>query len=182
MRSSSQHQSGFTLIEVLIAFVIIAIGLTGLAALQISTMNNQFEAYQRALVTSLVDDMATRIRSNPVAAVAGEYTAATGYGLEDPLPDCSAETGAARDLCEWSSLIAGVAVTEAGENRAAPLNAQGCIEAGSASGSGETVIRVTVVWQGIVSSAAPSERLSCGINEFGAEGYRRAIFRDVAVR
>jgi type IV pilus assembly protein PilV len=51
-------QSGFTLIEVLVTFVVIALGLLGFGAMQVSTMNGSFEAYQRALVTSMVEDMA----------------------------------------------------------------------------------------------------------------------------
>ena len=57
-------QTGFTLIEVLVTLLIIAIGLLGLGALQVNTMNDQFEANQRAYATSLVDDMASRIRAN----------------------------------------------------------------------------------------------------------------------
>ena len=62
---------GFTLIEVLVTLVIIAIGLLGLGALQLNTMNNSFDTYQRALVGSIVDDMAARIRMNSQAARAG---------------------------------------------------------------------------------------------------------------
>jgi len=51
-------QTGFTLIEVLVTFLVTTIGLLGLAALQVNTINNGFEAQQRALVTALVDDMA----------------------------------------------------------------------------------------------------------------------------
>ncbi|NDH41803.1 MAG: type IV pilus modification protein PilV, partial [Gammaproteobacteria bacterium] len=62
-------QTGFTLIEVLVTFLLTAIGLLGLASLQVNTINNGFEAQQRALVTTLVDDMAERVRMNPVGAL-----------------------------------------------------------------------------------------------------------------
>ncbi len=39
---------GFTLIEVLVTIVILAVGLLGLALLQTTSLNNQLEAYQRA--------------------------------------------------------------------------------------------------------------------------------------
>ena len=71
--NSRSSQRGFTLIEVLVTFLIVAIGLLGLGALQVNTMNNSFETYQRALVASIVEDMAARIRMNANAAVAGEY-------------------------------------------------------------------------------------------------------------
>ena len=68
---------GFTLIEVLVAFLIITIGLLGLGAMQVNTMNDQFEANQRAYATWLVDDMASRIRANAPDAVAGAYYGTT---------------------------------------------------------------------------------------------------------
>ena len=64
---------GFTLIEVLVTFLITTVGLLGLAALQVNTMNDQFEAIQRAQITAMVDDMAARIRMNPAAAGSGAY-------------------------------------------------------------------------------------------------------------
>ena len=53
MKPRRRH-AGFTLIEVLVTFVIIAIGLLGLGALQVNTMNNSFDTHQRALVASMV--------------------------------------------------------------------------------------------------------------------------------
>jgi type IV pilus assembly protein PilV len=182
MTSLPGNTQGFTLIEVLVTFVIIAIGLLGLAALQVNTMNGQFEAYQRSMVTALVDDMAARIRVNPTDAKAGSYTAQSGayYGLQSTSTDCSALAAAARDLCDWNAAIAGASTQSGGTNVGAPLGARGCIELGPASGSGETVLRVSVAWQGISPSVAPA--IDCGENAFGDESYRRVVFRDVAVR
>ena len=39
----NKQKAGFTLIEVLLTIVIIAIGLLGLAGLQVATVNNQFD-------------------------------------------------------------------------------------------------------------------------------------------
>ena len=179
-------QRGFTLIEVLVTFVIIAIGLLGLGALQINTMNNSFETYQRALVASIVDDMAARIRTNASAAFAGEYF------LGKPASAvCSDMTGSTRDLCEWHRQIEGnSAVVDTGavnseggaimRNVGAPLGARGCIEPLSTSSSGEVWIRVSVAWVGVTPQAETP--LACGADEMGDESYRRVVFRDVAVR
>lgn len=174
-------QSGFTLIEVLITFLIIAIGLLGLAGLQVNTMNSQFEAYQRVQITYLLDDMSDRIRVNPSQVATYTQTVSEDYGLQSTASLCSTATGATRDLCEWNQLIAGVAVVDAdGRKVGAPLNARGCIESVAGSGGGELVVRVTVAWQGIERSAAPS--VACGKDQYGDEGFRRALFRDVIIR
>ena len=116
--AAQPKEQGFTLVEVLVTFLIISIGLLGLAALQTSTMNEQFEAQQRIQLTPMLDDMAARIRNNPKPATLGLYTVAqtSEFGLLEQ-SNCSLMTSsteanspediAARDLCEWNNLLAG---------------------------------------------------------------------------
>ena len=56
--------TGFTLIEVLIAMLVLAVGLLGLAALQASSLRNAQSAYNRSLATELAYDLADRMRAN----------------------------------------------------------------------------------------------------------------------
>jgi len=56
--------TGFTLIEVLIAMLVLAFGLLGLAGLQATSLKNNQSAYNRSQATQLAYDMADRIRSN----------------------------------------------------------------------------------------------------------------------
>lgn len=181
MRRGFKHCAGFTLIEVLVTFLIIGIGLLGLAALQTSTVNEQFEAYQRVQVTSILDDMSQRIRANPASAKAGAYTGevTTPYG-QQPLAICSGTPGASRDLCEWNRIVAGAAATDG--LTAQPLRAGGCIDMVTLSGpNGETTIRVAVAWQGMTASIVPGD--DCGIGDYGEnDGFRRVAFRDVVIR
>jgi len=193
MLVTSTQQAGFTLIEVLVTFLIVAIGLLGLGALQVNTMNNSFETYQRALVGSIVEDMAARIRMNPNAAMAGEYfleppdEETCKPVITSPEPTFASQ----RDLCEWHAQIKGSSATVAGDasgnesdpparNVGAPLGARGCIDRLSTSGSGELWIRVSVAWIGITPQS--ETELSCGQSEMGDESFRRVVFRDVAVR
>ena len=176
LMNSMTGAAGFTLIEVLVTFLIIAIGLLGLGALQVNTMNDQFEANQRAYATWLVDDMASRIRSNTADAVAGAYFGTTN------VTDCRAADNSTvvRDLCLWNALLNGDhAKTAAGTAVGSALDAVGCIEAGGSIANG-TVIRVTVAWQGTKASVPPA--VGCGSDTFGDEAFRRAVFRDVILR
>ena len=147
--SGKRSQTGFTLIEVLVTFLLTAIGLLGLAALQVSTINNGFEAHQRALVTALVDDMAERVRMNPVGALENYQT----FDPETPCPslDVNAEVlsnqvRAGLDKCQWAAMLQGVSVREkATDTRGlgAPIGAMGCLDT-SARAGGEIWVRVAV--------------------------------------
>ena len=189
--AAQPKEQGFTLIEVLVTFLIISIGLLGLAALQTSTMNEQFEAQQRIQLTPMLDDMAARIRNNPKPATLGLYTVAqtSEFGLLEQ-SNCSLMTSsteanspediAARDLCEWNNLLAGAAARAAAIAVGAPEGTRGCIAPLSTSTAGTTKIRVSVAWQGIVKSVPPA--VGCGRGDFGPDEYRRAMYRDVVVQ
>lgn len=61
---SHQRQSGSTLIEVMVAIVVMAIGLLGLASLQVNAMKFQKSASQRSEASQAASDLADRIRAN----------------------------------------------------------------------------------------------------------------------
>ena len=56
--------SGFTLIEVLVALVIVALGMLGNAMLQLQGMKNSNDAYLRSQIGLFAYDIADRIRAN----------------------------------------------------------------------------------------------------------------------
>ncbi len=60
--------TGFTLLEVLVTIVIVALGLLGLGALHVRAMRDTTSAYLRSEATILTQDMADRIRANPLCA------------------------------------------------------------------------------------------------------------------
>ncbi|MGZ8174784.1 MULTISPECIES: type IV pilus modification protein PilV [Methylobacter] len=100
--------SGFTLIEVLIAMLVLAVGLLGLAGLQATSLKNNQSAYNRSQATQLAYDLADRIRAN----VAGKanYTAvlpSSATAKENCLTTtgCSPADLAENDLFEWNSAV-----------------------------------------------------------------------------
>lgn len=106
---SRNAQSGFTLIEVLVSALILAIGLVGVAGLQAMSLKNNQSAYMRSQATALAYDLADRMRTNVAAANAGAYapgksavqsgcTTATG---------CTAQQLAQNDMAEWQAALDG---------------------------------------------------------------------------
>jgi type IV pilus assembly protein PilV len=61
LQTSRQHQNGFTLLEVLIAAVVLSVGLLGAAALQIKGLQSAHSAYQRTIASIIATDAAERL-------------------------------------------------------------------------------------------------------------------------
>lgn len=61
---SKHYSRGMSLLEVLIAAVIVAIGLLGIAALQIRSLQSSTNAQYRAIATDIAWAMADRMRAN----------------------------------------------------------------------------------------------------------------------
>ncbi len=100
-------QNGLTLIETLVALVVLSVGLLGVVALQVHGLSAGRTANYRSLAANLAADMAERIRSNPLGldAYAGpgsnnRCTADAGDALE-----CTPEQMAAHDVFLWDRAI-----------------------------------------------------------------------------
>lgn len=74
----SQKQNGFTLLEVLVAIIVLSVGLLGLAGLMATSMRNNHSAYQRTQATWLAYDVIDRMRVNRADAVKNDYDVAMG--------------------------------------------------------------------------------------------------------
>ncbi len=74
---------GFSLIEVLVALLVLAIGLLGLAALQAQGLRFNHDAYVRTQATHIAYDIVDRMRANSANAAA--YTAPDTGAACDPL-------------------------------------------------------------------------------------------------
>lgn len=162
--SGYRHARGFTMLEVLIALVILAFGLLSLARVQSRAAVTEMEARQRTQAMALVQDMVDRINLNrkQAAAYVGEHGA---YAVET----CAGEeTQAARDLCEWRDLLAGTMTMDGTRLTGAPIAARGCI-----LNPEPNVYVVAVAWQGLIETGvSPSP---CGSGEFESEAARRAF-------
>lgn len=105
-RACWRAQHGFTLIEILVAMVVISLGLLGLAGLQVASLNNNQIAYHRSIASQQADDMADRIRANIDAVRAGNFdnpTATADPGCLDS--DCSTSEMAESNFALWNTNI-----------------------------------------------------------------------------
>jgi len=173
MKISRYKQNGFVLLEVLISMVILALGLLGLAGLQLGVQNTETDSYQRAQAILLTEDMADMLSSNRVNAASYVTGTATPVGTGDSQPaNCTGLTGVQNDLCTWSNMLKGTSetISSSGVNVGAMTDARGCIE--YVSGNPD-VYRVTVAWQGMTQLSPPA--LLCGQNLYGNDNARRAI-------
>ncbi len=71
--TTQDAQTGFTLIEALIALVVIAIGLLGLASLQALGVNNSYVSHLRSIATIHTENMAEMMRVNITGVNANHY-------------------------------------------------------------------------------------------------------------
>jgi len=100
--------SGFSLVELLVAITVLAIGLLGLAALQIAGMRVNQSAYYRSIATQLAYDIADRMRANAAGVTDGVYNNGTpGSSLTQcETSSCTADVLAGYDLMRWNSALA----------------------------------------------------------------------------
>lgn len=111
-RHITSNQAGFTLVEVMIAMVVFAIGLLGLAGLQATSLMNEHASYTRSQAVLLAYEMADRMRANPDGGTAYETATTeteadiTGYSstLCTANP-CTPANMAIYDLGSWKAAL-----------------------------------------------------------------------------
>lgn len=101
-------QPGFSLVESMVALLVISVGMLGIAALTTRSLGAGRSAQFRAQAVSLAADMADRIRANRL----GRFGIAEAGGVDDCNPELAGHAGcvpaavAARDVSEWTRNVA----------------------------------------------------------------------------
>ncbi len=98
------RQAGFSLVEVLIALVIMSIGMLGIAGLYVQGMQAGRTSMFRHQAVILAGDIADRIRANPTAGIAYNHLAAAA-GTDNSCVSggiaCTPAQMAANDIFIW---------------------------------------------------------------------------------
>jgi type IV pilus assembly protein PilV len=68
--SRPRRSAGFSLVEALVALVVLSIGMLGIAALYVESLRSGRTALLRTQAVTLAGDMADRIRANPTGRLA----------------------------------------------------------------------------------------------------------------
>lgn len=106
LQAAFPQSRGLTLVEILIALLVLSIGLLGLAGLQTLSLQFNTSAYQRTQATALAYEMADRMRANRSGALAGAYDTALG-APQDCDPGVQADvTPGAGEVEVWLNKLA----------------------------------------------------------------------------
>lgn len=187
---------GFTMVEVLVAILITAFGLLGLAGLMSKMQQAETEGFDRSQAIALLWDMSDRVYAAmpTTAAAAGAYAGGTtagstttlGTGSSGYTSPCTG-TGAARDLCEWNFALQGAAETRGTTKVGAMTGARGCVTLVTPPNTAAGIctpatFRISVVWQGLMDTADQTGNANtCGQGQFGAETRRRIVSEMITI-
>lgn len=120
--SAKLRNQGFTLVEVMVAVVILAIGLLGMATLMMGSLQSSESAYSRSQATLMAYDILDRMRANKVQSGDPSQSFRVTHASEvnddyqlNSIDDCPAEdagdpntTGAQKaeaDLGQWCAQL-----------------------------------------------------------------------------
>ncbi len=124
---------GFTLIEVLVALLVMSIGLLGLAALQATSLKTNHGAYNRGQAIFLAYDIMDRMRANQTQALAGAYN----RDLDDLAPAPAVAPLSAADLSSWYANLQQALPGAADAQITCPL---------AGVGAANTICQVVIQW------------------------------------
>lgn len=116
-RSRTSTGRGFTLVEVLIALFVLAVGMLALAALQSRSLRDSTTAQMRGTALLLAYDISDRMRANPTGVANNAYARSDTNAIaapSTPSPRCTTTTAASlctpaqmatEDLYQWLSAL-----------------------------------------------------------------------------
>jgi type IV pilus assembly protein PilV len=112
MQTRSGRERGFSLLEVLVALLVLSIGLLGIAGLQTFSLKFNHQSYERTQATVLISEMYEKIIANPAAArnglfnaVADASTSGSYAGTGCPTACTNSNELATYDIFIWKSAL-----------------------------------------------------------------------------
>lgn len=179
---SSIEQSGFSLLELLIALIVFSIGLLAVAGLQTVSKQSNFESVQRTTASQIATGMLEDIRTNGAGAAIYIGSGSIGGGSRggQPVPDCAAGAEcnpaqkAAFDLWFWEQALDGTMEMTGGAAAGGLVLPTMCVTGPVGGTAG--MYTATVVWRGSATLSNQSAN-ACGAasGDYGAQNEFRRI-------
>lgn len=149
-RGFVQRQSGFTLIELMVAMLILSVGLLSMAGLQATSMRSTHAAYMRTQAGIAAMEMAERMRVNVVGVDANSYANVSsppaGTAPTSCLTnDCGFAAIANDDIYQWLLSLANSRDLGSAQGRVACQDSDTTDADACTNGSLHTI---TVMWDG----------------------------------
>lgn len=108
LQSKIESTKGFTLLEIMIAMVIFAVGMLGLAGIQALSLENSHSSYSRSQAILLAYDMVDRMKANPTAANYAIAVGTTAPAIANPCDSgavCNADQMTIFDQSQWKTAL-----------------------------------------------------------------------------
>jgi type IV pilus assembly protein PilV len=142
------RRNGFTLLEVLIALLVMSIGLLGIGKLVMLSARANDSAYLRTQATALAYSIMDAMRANRDAALALNYNVALGINPGSVACNpCDATQQAQNDLAQWQGNVAGPGVLAQGVAGELPTGLGSVTTVTTLDATGATVTTATVYVQ-----------------------------------
>jgi len=146
--------TGFTLVEVLIALVVMSVGMLGIAGLYLHSIQAGRTSVFRHHAINLAGDIADRIRANPAAGVnyqaAGQDHGCIGGGV-----DCTPTEMAQNDIAVWDA-----------EAAATLPGGQVAINFTDNADPAPDTYQITISWNEAGQNPPPSYSVTIPVNDF----------------
>ena len=141
--ASKNKQRGFTLIEALVAFLILSVGMLGIASLQTVSLRSGQTAALRTVAVIKAGEILDRIRANPTQVLL--YAASTGdtgvdNGCNTGVNICTLADMAADDIYTWKQSLTDALPNNAGTTASITVTPPG-------AGEVLTDVTVTINWE-----------------------------------
>ena len=186
-RHARRHrQRGVSMIEVLIAMLVLAVGMLGTAGLQLTSKRSNMEAKDRSMVTMVAQGFVERMRLNPrqlatyTAAGAGRVLDGTTFTAVDCSVACTDAQMANLDLYELEQALIGATEQIGGTSVGGVSEPRACIDGPD---GGSATYTVAIAWRGLTRLSDPTIS-TCGQGSGAydsAGGAQADVYRRVLV-
>lgn len=155
--------AGFSMIEVLAAVLVLAVGVLGYAGLQARAMRSTGESYYRSQAMAVAQDLASRMKIN--SAQLATYTTATNWASVATQPDLTCLSASCTPAQIASADIADISYEASSVLAKGRVNVEPCINATS-------LTCVYVAWAGTAPTTGSSGQCVDGNGAYvaGSEG------------